>query len=388
MLRLGAFGVGRMGKVHVETLVRLHRERRIDLVALGDRHAETLRSAQALVRDLAGEAATGDLTLFGRPDAMAGSSLVDAVVIASRTSDHAADSLAFARAGIPSLVEKPLAGTIAESDSLCRTLGEAAGRLVQIGFQRHFDEPARLAARWVAQGRIGALQQTEHVLQDKNPTPRGYQSGGITTDMAIHLVYEAMSFRGFELPRTVQALRFMAPHYLDHAAEGANIVHVFCQWSDGSLAHLWGSRINRTGYDNGFRLIGTTGRIDVGEFVGDFGPVRVRRWERNDREADSRGELAESVEFPMTTPANRHPDFFPRFAAAFEAEIREFVARVEARTPLDPGPHVGWTTLLVANVAEASARRGGHRFELKRADGGPIATSADAARFAEAAAIE
>ena len=106
------------------------------------------------------------------------------------------------------------------------------------------------------------------MLQDKNPTPEEYRSGGITADMAIHLVYEAMSFRGFALPRRVQGLKYLAPPYDDRAAEGANIVHVFCQWADGSLAHMWGSRINGTGYDNRFTLTGTEGRIDVGEFAG------------------------------------------------------------------------------------------------------------------------
>jgi hypothetical protein len=49
-----------------------------------------------------------------------------------------------------------------------------------------------------------------HVPQDNTP-PGGYRSCGITADMAIHLVFEAMSFRRFELPRQVQDSRFM-PH--------------------------------------------------------------------------------------------------------------------------------------------------------------------------------
>jgi predicted dehydrogenase len=109
---------------------------------------------------------------------------------------------------------------------------------VQIAFQRHFDAAAQTASHWVGEGRIGALQQSHHVLQDKNPTPANYQSAGITADMAIHLIFEAMAFHRFELPATVQALRFMSPHYPDAAGEGASVVHAFCQWEDGSIAHL------------------------------------------------------------------------------------------------------------------------------------------------------
>lgn len=364
-----------MGGVHLEHLVRLHEAHRIELVALGDRWVPCLDSARARVPTSA--------VAVTSPDAMIDAGL-DAAVVVSRTSDHARDLLAFVRRGIPVLVEKPIVRTVAEADAIVRELGAAADRLVQVAFQRHYDEATRLARDWVSRGRIGDLQQSHHVLQDKNPTPVGYDSCGITADMAIHLVYEAMSFRRFELPRTVQALQFMSPPYEDRAREGANIVHVFCQWSSGSLAHLWGSRINGTGYDNGFTLTGTAGRIDVGAFVGDFGPIAARLWEGTGTTPAPRGALAESREFAMTPPRPGHPDFFPRFATAYDAELREFVRRVSTRESLEPGLAIAWKTLLVANLAEASARQGGRPFELTRPDGGPIQSSADAAAFAAA----
>jgi myo-inositol 2-dehydrogenase/D-chiro-inositol 1-dehydrogenase len=313
---------------------------------------------------------------------------LDAAVVVSRTGDHARDILAFVRRGISVLVEKPMVRTVAEADAIVRELGAAGERLVQVAFQRHYDEATRLASDWVSRGLLGDLQQSHHVLQDKNPTPVGYDSCGITADMAIHLVHEAMSFRAFELPRTVQALQFMAPPYEDRAREGANIVHVFCQWDNGSLAHLWGSRINGTGYDNGFTLTGTEGRIDVGAFVGDFGPVSARLWQGTGTTAGARGVLADSRECAMTQPRAGHPDFYPRFAAAYDAELREFVRRVATREPLEPGLDIGWKTLLVANLAEASARQGGRAFELARPDGRGIDSAADAAEFAAATMAE
>lgn len=372
-LRVGIFGVGRMGGVHLEHLVRLHEAGQIELAAIGDRWPPFLESARAQVPDSA--------AVVSSPEAMIDAGL-DAAVVVSRTGDHARDILAFVRRGIPVLVEKPMVRTVAEAEAIVRELGAAGERLVQVAFQRHYDEATRFAAAWCARGTIGDLQQSHHVLQDKNPTPVGYDSCGITADMAIHLVYEAMSVRAFELPRTVQALQFMAPPYEDRAREGANIVHVFCQWPNGSLAHLWGSRVNGTGYDNGFTLTGTEGRIDVGAFVGDFGPIAARLWQGTGSHPGPRGVLAESREFAMTPSRPGHPDFYPRFAAAYEAELREFVRRVAAGAALDPGLEVGWKTLLVANLAEASARQGGRRFELSRPDGRPIASAAEAAEFA------
>ena len=369
-LRVGIFGVGRMGRVHLEHLVRLHEATSIELAAIGDRLPRTLDAACAALAREPARAAT--------PEQMADGDL-DAVVIASRTSDHARDLLPFTRRGIPVLVEKPITSSIEEAAVIETELGARADRLVQVAYQRHFDEAARAAARWVANGSIGAIQQSHHVLQDKNPTPVGYDSCGITADMAIHLVYEAMSFRGFALPRRVQALQFMAPPYEDRAREGANIVHVFCQWADGSLAHLWGSRINGTGYDNGFTITGTDGRIDVGAFVGDFGPVSARLWRGTGDGPIARGTLVESLEFPMTPPRPDHPDFYARFGAAYDGELRAFLDRVASGAPLEPGLDIAWKTLLVANAAEASARQHGRLFELTHADGRPFASAAEAA---------
>jgi myo-inositol 2-dehydrogenase/D-chiro-inositol 1-dehydrogenase len=379
-LRLGAFGVGRMGQVHLEHLIALHQAGEIEFVAMGDRFGPTLSAASRLISELGGD----DLSTIARfddPEGMAAAARLDGVVIASRTEDHARDSLAFIRRGTPVLVEKPLANSIAEAADFCRALEHRANRLVQVAFQRHFDAAARTALSWVSSDRIGTIQQSHHVLQDKNPTPVGYQSCGITADMAIHLVFEAMSVHEFELPCSVQALRFAAPHYDDRAGEGANVVHTFCTWRDGSVAHLWGSRINNAGYDNGFKLIGTRGRIDVGEFVGDFGVITVRLWSGA---GDQRGRLIEDATFPMTPPSARHPDFYARYAAAYAAELSAFVDCLRRDAPFELDSELGWKTLFVANLAEASSRSGGHRFDLVRADGSAIARVEDAAAYAGA----
>ena len=53
-LRLGAFGVGRMGQVHLENLIALHQAGEIELVAIGDRHGPMLSSAFRQLTELGG----------------------------------------------------------------------------------------------------------------------------------------------------------------------------------------------------------------------------------------------------------------------------------------------------------------------------------------------
>ena len=380
-LRIGIFGVGRMGRVHLENLLRMAREGTIELAALGDRLDSVSSAAFAAVNEEMGPGSAPRPARFDDPGEMAAALPLDGVVVASRTEDHAADSGAFTSRGIPVMVEKPMANSVAEAVQYVKDLGADGPHLVQVALQRYYDPPAQAAMEWVAKGSIGLLQQTHHVLQDKNPTPPDYQSCGITADMAIHLVFEAMSFRSFELPRYVQALRFMAPHYEDRAREGANIVHVFCTWADHSVAHLWGSRINATGYDNGFKLIGSEGRIDVGEFSGDFGEVGARMWRGTGRNPLPRGTLEAQRKFPMRRPEPWHPDFYPRYATAYAAELDAFARHVRRGTPFELGPEVGWKTLLVANTAEHSSRLEGRRFELALG-GRPLCSVDDAVEFA------
>ena len=170
-LRVGIFGVGRMGLVHLENLTRRALAGEVALVAIGDRFAPALGTAQDRLAQWAAPDWTAQVAAFESPEAMARHAALDACVVASRTQDHARDCLCLAGQGIRVLVEKPLAGSVAEAASLCVALPAASHALVQVAFQRHYDPAAQAAAQWVAEGRIGALQQSHHVLQDKNGRP-------------------------------------------------------------------------------------------------------------------------------------------------------------------------------------------------------------------------
>ena len=240
---------------------------------------------------------------------MAAAAQLHGVIVASRTEDHACATVWPSSAAARLSRRETVRQLDCRSCRLLRKAGDFPNRRVQVRVSTALRRGGPDRPGLDLSGRIGALQQSHHVLQDKNPTPVGYQSCGMTANMAIHLVFEAMSLlHGFELPCSVQALRFAAPHYDDRAGEGANVVHTFCTWADGTVAHLWGSRINSSGYDNGFKVIGTEGRIDVGEFVGDFGAITARL---GSGAGDDRGRQIEDASFPMTRPSARHPDSTP-----------------------------------------------------------------------------
>jgi len=127
--------------------------------------------------------------------------------------------------------------------------------------------------------------------------------------------------------------------------------------------------------DHSFKLIGSEGRIDVGAFVGDFKADRGT----HGGAGGERGRQVETATFPMTRRSARRPDFYARYAAAYVTELAVFVDCIRKEAPFDPDPDLGWKTLYVANLAEASSRSGGRRIDLAPANGSPIAAADDAA---------
>ena len=125
-----------MGRVHLEHMVRRAVRSEIELCAIGDRNASTLESAAACVNAWDNERRGGEGVVnprhFTEPELMAAEADLDGVVVASRTSDHVRDTLAFTSRQVPVMVEKPLANTMAEAAQLSSALGEAGERLVHV----------------------------------------------------------------------------------------------------------------------------------------------------------------------------------------------------------------------------------------------------------------
>ena len=129
-LRVAVVGVGHLGRHHARILSTLPG---VDLIAVVDTN-------EARAREIAASAGT-------RPAFDAGGMLghVDAVTIAVPTEAHSAIALPFLEAGVPVLVEKPMARTIAEADALIAA-SKQAGVVLAVGHTERFN-PAVAAAR-------------------------------------------------------------------------------------------------------------------------------------------------------------------------------------------------------------------------------------------------
>lgn len=128
-IRVGVVGVGHLGQHHARLLSAM------DGVALAGIVDTKPGRAQEIAAKYGGGALGSPSELLGR---------VDAVSIAAPTSVHIELALPFVEAGIPVLVEKPIAASLEDADRLLAA-GQRRGTMIATGHTERFN-PAVVAA--------------------------------------------------------------------------------------------------------------------------------------------------------------------------------------------------------------------------------------------------
>ncbi|MGD1225182.1 MULTISPECIES: Gfo/Idh/MocA family protein [Streptomyces] len=316
-MRIGLIGAGRIGTFHAATLSR-HREVGGSLIITD---ADTAR-ARRLADRLGATAAPSVNEIFTWG--------VDAVVVTAATSAHSELIGRAARSGLPVFCEKPIALDLAGTlDALAEV--DAAGTVLQLGFQRRFDVGYATAREAVRSGRLGRLHTVRAMTSDQAPPPADYlpHSGGIYRDCLIHDFDALRWVTGHEVVE-VYATGSDAGPAMFRAAGDVDTAAAVLTFDDGTLASATAARINGAGYDVRMELAGELDQIAVG--------------------LDDRTPIA-STEPAGPPPADKPwTGFLERFGPAYEAELVAFVevVRGERANPCD-----GREALEALRIAEA-----------------------------------
>jgi len=171
--RVAVVGVGRMGKLHARVLREMDGT---DLVCVVDTNPATARSVARQRRCRA---------LTDAADAVG---LVDAAVIAVPTVSHVEAARPFVEAGIPVLIEKPLANDIEAAEELIE-LARKTGTALQVGHTERFN-PAIAAIRKYA--------ITPKFIEAHRISPFTFRSAdvGVVLDVMIHDIDLVRSLAG------------------------------------------------------------------------------------------------------------------------------------------------------------------------------------------------
>lgn len=327
-MRIGLIGLGRIGAFHADTLAGLE-------------HVEELVVTDPVAAAL--DAVTGRITkarAVDSPDALLASG-VDGVVIAAATNAHADLVRAAVAKGVPTLCEKPIAGTIAESIAVEATVA-GSDVPVQIGYPRRFD-PAFVAAREaVRSGELGRVTTVRSTTLDPAPPPAAYLavSGGIFRDCSVHDFDAVRWVTGQEVVQ-VHAVGSVDPDapaemYADHGDFSS--ASTLLTLSDGTIGVVSNTRTNGRGYDVRLEVHGVRDAVAAG--LDEGLPLRS---------------TAPGITWP-SGPA--HEFFMDRLAEAFRRELGVFtqVAAGEVDNPCTVADAMG--TAWTAEAATLSAREG------------------------------
>ncbi|WP_328317650.1 Gfo/Idh/MocA family protein [Streptomyces sp. NBC_00388] len=192
-LRVGLVGYGLAGSVFHAPLISATEGLVLDtIVTSNEERREQARAEFPGVRF-----AQSPDDLWARADEL------DLVVIASPNRTHVALATAALRAGLPVVVDKPIAGTAADARALA-ALADERGLLLSVFQNRRWDNDFLTLRELVADGRLGDVQRFESRFERWRPQLKGgwresgdpSEIGGLLYDLGSHIVDQALVLFG------------------------------------------------------------------------------------------------------------------------------------------------------------------------------------------------
>ena len=325
MHSVGIVGAGRIARVHAMHAASSG-ELRLAAVADVDPGA-----AGALADELGCDALGSADELLARDD-------VDAVLVTTPPDTHVGLVVAAAEAGKHVFCEKPLAQTVDDAKRAVAAC-ERAGVVLQVGYNRRFDENFRGVRDAVKSGRIGTPWIIRISSRDPAPPPATYLplSGGLFLDTTSH----DLDLARFVLDAEIVELAVSATAVTDENAQTIGDVDtaiVTLELSNGVIGAIDNCRSSSYGYDQRLEVHGSEGMAQAAN------------------EAATTVTIADAQGFHTPTLPHFYMD---RYASAFRRELASF-----ARALNGEEPEVSGRDGLAAVIAATAAKRA---YEERRA---------------------
>ncbi|MFE4538061.1 Gfo/Idh/MocA family oxidoreductase [Streptomyces scopuliridis] len=347
-LRVGLVGYGLAGSVFHAPLIAATDGLALDTVVTSSpERREQARAEFPGVRF----AASPD-ELWQRADSL------DLIVIASPNKTHVPIATAALKAGLPVVVDKPVAGSAAEARELA-TLAEERGLLLSVFQNRRWDNDFLTLSRLVAAGELGDVQRFESRFERWRPQLKGgwresgaaEEIGGLLYDLGSHVVDQALVLFG-------PAVRVYAETDVRRpGAEADDDTFIALTHANGVRSHLYASATTAQ-LGPRFRVLGSAaGYVKHGL---DPQEADLRAGRRPGRgpawgvEPESLWGRIGAGESPLTGgghPVETEPGDYPAYYAGIATALREGTA-----PPVTA--HEAAAALDVLEAARRSAREG------------------------------
>ena len=323
-LKVGVIGTGRIGKVHIESLVARISETRV--VAVAD---VNLEQAKAVADQYNIENVSSNYNdVINNPD-------VQAIIICSSTDTHTPIIKAAAAAGKHIFCEKPIDLSLENIYSALEAV-EKSGVKMMLGFNRRFDPNFSKIHSMVQDGKIGDPHILKITSRDPEPPPGEYAmvSGGIFVDMVIHDFDMARYIVGSEVKEVFTKANVLIDPEIGKAGDFDTAISTLV-FENGAIGVIDNSRKAVYGYDQRLEIFGSKGMINA------------------DNNTPDRDLYFNKEGIHASLPLHF---FMERYTESYVREMKAFVDSIYTDAPLPVSGEDGLKSMLIAIAARKSAQ--------------------------------
>ena len=249
MIQIGIIGLGRIGKVHTESICT--RVSGATVAAVADPYMTQEMKDWAKARGI--EKVTSDYREILADDR------IDAVFICSSTNTHSPISLEAIEAGKHVFCEKPIDHDVNEIHKVAAALSESKVKY-QVGFNRRFDHNFQAVRKAITDGEVGELHIIKITSRDPEPPNPAYVkvSGGMFMDMTIH-DFDMVRFLAGCDPEEIYVQSAVLVDPAIGEAGDVDTAVITLKMKNGAIAVIDNSRKAAYGYDQRAEVFGSKG---------------------------------------------------------------------------------------------------------------------------------
>jgi myo-inositol 2-dehydrogenase/D-chiro-inositol 1-dehydrogenase len=323
MINVGIIGVGRIGRVHGESISKFVKDAHIKAIADPFLNDKSIAWAKSLGIT---EYYKDYKKILSDPD-------IQAVLICASTDQHSPLSIEALRAGKNVFCEKPIDHDVVKIKQVMDVVKET-GLKYQVGFNRRFDHNFKAIHDAVKAGKVGQQQIIKITSRDPEPPSIDYVkvSGGIFLDMTIHDFDMVRYLSGAEVEEVYAAGSVTVDPEIGKAGDIDTAI-ITLKLSNGATAVIDNCRAACYGYDQRAEVFGTKGCVSIS----------------NDSDSNAIYSSKDGVmaEKPMFF-------FLERYMMAYASEINSFVEAIVNDTPTPVNDNDGLAPVLIGLAAKKS----------------------------------
>lgn len=323
-LSLVLIGMGRIGKIHLNNILRHFPQVQISGVADRDYNPEQFAREY------------GSIPFSRDAKELVAKSEVDAVLICTPTSTHA-DMIRLAlEHGKHIFCEKPVDLSLETTKQLVDQV-QGSGIKMMLGFNRRFDPDFLHAQRQIKEGRIGGVQIVKITSRDPGLPPIEYikHSGGLFMDMVIHDFDMARYIMQKEVKEVYARGRVLVDPKVGEAGDIDTALTTLI-FEDDSYAVIDNSREAIYGYDQRLEIFGNKGMLQV------------------ENNLHNRNIVYDKQGIHQSLPL----DFFmDRYAASYLNEMKFFIEALQNDQPIPVSGKDGLEAVVIATAAKWSVEK-------------------------------